>query len=70
MRHSTPVGPGTFTQLDHLYFSESERQRVAGYIHDGEVLAELMFGALSGIRAGVELAERGIKAILPSHAKH
>ena len=56
MRHSTPVGPGTFTQLDHLHFSESERQRVAGYIHDGEVLAELMFGALSGIRAGVELA--------------
>jgi len=70
MRHRTPVGPGAFTQLDHLHFSESERQRVADYIHDGEVLAELMFGALSGIRAGVELAERGIKAILPSHAKH
>jgi len=70
MRHSTPVGPIAFSQLDKLHMSESECQRVNGYIHDGEVLAELMSGALEGIRSGVELAERGIRALLPSHAKH
>jgi len=71
MRSGTPVGPGAFSQLDRLHLSESERLRVSGYIHDGEVLAELMFGALAGIRAGVELAERGIKAMLPTqHVKH
>jgi hypothetical protein len=70
MRTSTPVGPGAFSQLDRLHLSESERLRVSGYLYDGEILAELMLGALAGIRSGVELAERGIKALLPSHVKH
>jgi hypothetical protein len=70
MRPGTPVGPGAFSQLDRLHMSEGERLRVSGYIYDGEILAELMLGALAGIRSGVELAERGIKALLPSHVKH
>jgi len=70
MRQSTHMGSGTFSPLDKLHMSASERQRVIAYIHDGEVIAELMSGALTGIRSGVELAERGIKAIFPSHAKH
>ncbi len=70
MRQSTHIGSGRFSPLDRLHMSESERRRVSAYIHDGEVIADLMSGALTGIRSGVELAERGIKAILPSHAKH
>jgi len=70
MRHSAPVGPSAFSQLDKLHLSESERQRADDYLHDGEILAELMSGALEGIRSGIQLAERGIKAIMPSRAKH
>ena len=70
MRHSTHIGSNTFGPLDRLHMSETERLRVNAYIHDGEVIADLMSGALAGMRSGVELAERGIKAILPGHIKH
>lgn len=59
-----------FSRLDALPMSESERQHVHAYIHDGEVLAELMYGALNGLRTGAELAERGIKALFPTHVRH
>ena len=59
-----------FSRLDALPMSEHEREQVNAYIHDGEVLAELMYGALAGLRAGVELAERGIKALFPTHVRH
>jgi len=70
MRHSTSIGPATFSQLDRLHLSEGERLSIIAYIHDGQVIAGLMLGAMEGIRSGVEFAERGIRAILPSHAKH
>lgn len=70
MNHGTHIGPATFGQLDKLHLSEDERLSIIAYIHDGQVIAGLMLGALEGIRSGVELAERGIKAILPSHVKH
>lgn len=70
MRPSTPVGPGAFSQLDLLHSSDSQHPHVNGYIDDSDVLAELMFGALASFRSGVELAQRSIKAILPTQIRH
>lgn len=70
MNHGTHIAPATFSQLEKLPLCEGERMDSIGYLHDGQVLAELMLGALESLRSGVEFAERGIKAILPRHVRH
>ena len=70
MRHHTPTEFVQFKRLGKLNMSEIERERINAYIHDGERIADLVVGTIEGIRSGVELAGRGIKAILPKHVKH
>lgn len=59
-------GSPVFGRVDQLHMSRSKRLRVHAYVHDGEVIAEVLCRAQAGVRGLV----RAIGANFARRAGH
>lgn len=59
MVSAAQIGSGISARVDDLHLSKSERLRAYAYMHDGELIAELLCRALTSARALALLAAHG-----------
>lgn len=77
MMSASQIGSGISARVDDLHLSKSERLRAYAYMHDGELIAELLCRALASARSVTLLAAHGacslahaVKAIFVRPAGH
>ncbi|MBE0614318.1 MAG: hypothetical protein IH604_11670 [Burkholderiales bacterium] len=70
MIYAQKISSGTFSRLNDLHMSTSERQRVNAYIRDGERIADAALHALAALHSGAEAIAHGVKAVFAKPTSH
>ena len=70
MIYAQKISSGTFSRLNDLHMSASERQRANAYIRDGEHLADAALYALAAIHSGAEFIVHGVKTLFAKPTSH
>ncbi|MBE0619120.1 MAG: hypothetical protein IH605_00865 [Burkholderiales bacterium] len=71
--HTTHIDSDIFSRVNDLPMCKSERQRVSAYIHDGEVIGELLCDAFTGLAHaghGISRLAHDVKAVFAKPARH